>query len=220
MSRRSVAPKRSARKFELLAREIDLGLISFDAQGYISFSNPLVRKMLAIDTWSRRRYAEIFHDIPALSGLIENGFETGTEVKRQAIEFQGLDGSKRRIEVSVLPTRRPQRGKRIRHLHVSRSGTTFAKGLTVWRKPKYLPRFRHRNLLLQPFHQVLEYPQAILRIMRRKRSAFGMRHQAKHEAAFISNSGNGAGRTVRVARIVHGGPALFISIIEHGARRG
>ena len=94
----------NARKFELLAREVDLGLISFDAQGYISFSNPLVRKMLCIDTWSRRRYAEIFHDVPALTGLIENGFETGTEVKRQAIELQGLDGSKRLVEVSVLPT--------------------------------------------------------------------------------------------------------------------
>ena len=94
----------NARKFELLAREIDLGLISFDAQGYISFSNPLVRGMLGIDTWSRRRYAEIFHDIPALSALIGNGFETGAGIKRQAIEFQCLDGSKRLVEVSVLPS--------------------------------------------------------------------------------------------------------------------
>jgi PAS domain-containing protein len=93
-----------ARQFEILAREIDLGLISFDAQGYISFSNPLVREMLGIDTWSRRRYPEIFHDIPAVSALIGNGFETGTEVRKKPIEFQGLDGSKRRVEVSVLPT--------------------------------------------------------------------------------------------------------------------
>ncbi len=93
-----------ARQFEILAREIDLGLIIFDAQGYISFSNLLVRKRLGIDTWSRRRYAEIFHDIPALSTLLESGFETGMEVKRQAIEFQVLDGSKRFVEVSVFPT--------------------------------------------------------------------------------------------------------------------
>jgi PAS domain-containing protein len=94
----------NARNFELLAREIDLGLIIFDAQGYISFSNLLVRKVLGIDTWSRRRYREIFHDIPALSAVIANGFETGTEVKRQAIELHGRGGSNRRIEVSVLPT--------------------------------------------------------------------------------------------------------------------
>jgi len=93
-----------ARQFELLAREIDLGLIIFDAQGYISFSNPLVRKMLGIDTWSRRRYTEIFHEIPAVSALLGNGFEPGTEVRKKAIEFQGLDGSKRVVEVSVLPT--------------------------------------------------------------------------------------------------------------------
>ena len=56
----------NARQFELLAREIHQGLIIFDPQGYIAFSNPLVRTMLAMDTWSRRRYAEIFNDIPAV----------------------------------------------------------------------------------------------------------------------------------------------------------
>ena len=60
----------NARKFELLAREIDYGLMIFDAEGFITFSNPLVRKVLAVDTWSRRRYGEIFHDIPDLSKLI------------------------------------------------------------------------------------------------------------------------------------------------------
>ena len=52
----------NARKFELLAREIDLGLMIFDAQGYITFSESPVRKLLGVDTWSRRRYGEIFHD--------------------------------------------------------------------------------------------------------------------------------------------------------------
>jgi len=95
----------NARKFELLAREIEFGLIIFDAEGYITFSNPAVRKVLAVDTWSRRRYGEIFHDIPVLGQLIGDCFEAGTEVREKAIQFQGADGSERRIEVSVLPTR-------------------------------------------------------------------------------------------------------------------
>jgi len=96
--------KENARKFELLAREIDFGLMIFDAAGFITFSNPILRKILAVDTWARRRYAEIFHDIPALLELIGAAFETGTETRRKTIEIQGADGSKRQVEVSVLTT--------------------------------------------------------------------------------------------------------------------
>jgi len=95
----------NARKFELLAREIDSGLMVFDAAGFISFSNPSVRKILGVDTWSRRRYAEIFNDMTPLSELIGACFATGTEVRKKFVEFQGPDGSKRWVEVSVLPTR-------------------------------------------------------------------------------------------------------------------
>jgi PAS domain-containing protein len=109
MQEKLIAAERRAdentRKFEVLAREFEHGLMILDAQGFVSFSNPLVRKVLAVDTWSRRRYAEIFHDIPALSEIIGACFETGTEVRKKTIKFQGSDGSKRRVDVSVLPTR-------------------------------------------------------------------------------------------------------------------
>jgi PAS domain-containing protein len=95
----------NGRKFELLAREFEYGLMVFDAQGFITFSNPPVRKVLAVDTWSRRRYGEIFHDIPALSEVIEACAQTGEEVRKKTIEFQGSDGSMRRVEVCVLPSR-------------------------------------------------------------------------------------------------------------------
>lgn len=95
----------NARKFELLAREIDYGLMIFDAQGFVTFSNPLVRKLLAVDTWSRRRYGEIFRGFAALSQLIGECFEMGTETRKRTVELQGADGSTRRVEVSVLPTR-------------------------------------------------------------------------------------------------------------------
>lgn len=95
----------NAHKFELLAREIDFGLMIFDAEGFITFSNPLVRRILAVDTWSRRRYAEIFHDLPVLSKFIAECFDTGTETRNRAVEFQASDGTERRLEVSVLATR-------------------------------------------------------------------------------------------------------------------
>lgn len=95
----------SARKFELIAREIEHGLIVFDAQGYISFSNPLARTMLNVDTWSRRRYPEIFKDIPPLPELIGSCFEAGSETRNNPIEFQLLNGTRRKVDTSILPTR-------------------------------------------------------------------------------------------------------------------
>ena len=82
----------TARKFDLLAREIDFGLMIFDAQGFITFSNPLARKILAVDAWS-------------LVELIGACFEAGTEVRREPVKVQGLNESKGTVEVSVLLTR-------------------------------------------------------------------------------------------------------------------
>jgi PAS domain-containing protein len=95
----------NARKFELLAREIDYGLMIFDTEGFLTFSNPLVRKLLAVDTWSRRTYAEILKDIAPLSELVGACFAAGTEVRKKIVELPGSDGCKGRVEVSVLPTR-------------------------------------------------------------------------------------------------------------------
>jgi PAS domain-containing protein len=97
--------EQSHRRFELVAREFEHGLMIFDAQGFITFSNPITRKILGVDTWSRRRYAEIFSELPALSELIGKAVHAGTEDRNSLFEFQGSDGNKRRIEVSVLPSR-------------------------------------------------------------------------------------------------------------------
>ena len=122
----------TSRKFELIAREIEQGLIVFNPQGYISFSNPLVRKMLVIDTWSRRRYSEIFHEIPALSDLIRASLESGAEVRKTSIEIQLPDGKVRRIEASVLPTRDRAGAYGVRHLHFLGCSVTYAIGPTLW----------------------------------------------------------------------------------------
>ncbi|MGO8789587.1 MAG: hypothetical protein ACLQVL_19680 [Terriglobia bacterium] len=95
----------NARKFELLAREIDFGLMVLDAEGFIGFSNLLARRILGVDTWSRRRYGEIFRDIPDLALIIGDCFEAGMETRKRSIELSGTDGSKRWVDVSVLPSR-------------------------------------------------------------------------------------------------------------------
>lgn len=95
----------SARKYDLLAREIDFGLMIFDAQGFITSANPLVRKFLAVDTWSRRRHGEIFRDMPELAGLVQKCFETGEEIRRRTATVQGREGTTGEVEVSVLPVR-------------------------------------------------------------------------------------------------------------------
>lgn len=95
----------NARKFELVAREIDYGLIIFDAQGFITFSNPQVRKLLNVDTLSRRRYPEIFADLLEFSKLIGGCIEAGTETRNGTMEFPASDGGQRQVEVTILPLR-------------------------------------------------------------------------------------------------------------------
>lgn len=94
-----------ARHLEIVTGQIQQGVIIFDLQGYIAFSNPQVRTMLAIDTWSRRRYPEIFKEFLPLPELIAESFETGIDVRTKMLEFQGQDGSKRLIEYSLCPSR-------------------------------------------------------------------------------------------------------------------
>jgi PAS domain-containing protein len=95
----------TARKLELLAREIEHGMIVFDAQGYIALSNPQARKMLGVDTWSRRRYTEIFQEISGLPDLVQRCFEEGTERGEKSITVQDHDGTTRQIQATALPSR-------------------------------------------------------------------------------------------------------------------
>jgi PAS domain-containing protein len=109
----SVAVRRAdenSRKFELIAREVELGVIVFDAEGYISFSNPLVRTLLSIDTWSRRRYSEIFKELAPLPELIAASFESGTEIRKKPLELSTGNGRQLRVELSVFPIRNPSGG--------------------------------------------------------------------------------------------------------------
>ncbi len=95
----------NARKLELIAREVDQGLMVFDREGLITLTNAHVSNILAVDTWSRRRYREILESIPKLAEMIAAALKTAVETRKQKVEYQNRDGSTRAIVVSVFPIR-------------------------------------------------------------------------------------------------------------------
>jgi len=95
----------NARQFELIAREVDQGLMVFDREGFITFANARVRKALAVDTWSRRRYGEIFASIPKLVELIAASLDAAVETRNEKVPYQSWDESTQAMEVSVFPVR-------------------------------------------------------------------------------------------------------------------
>jgi PAS domain-containing protein len=106
--RLSAAERRAdqdARKFEFIAREVDEGLMVFDREGFITVSNAHVSNLLAVDTRSRRRYSEILESIPRLVEMIGASLEAAVEIRREKVEYQNWEGSKRAMEVSVFPIR-------------------------------------------------------------------------------------------------------------------
>ncbi len=84
----------NARKTALLAQEMDQGLMVFDRQGFLTQANAPARELLGPDTWSRRRYAELFQSIPRLAELVRTCLETGAETRKETVEYQtGDEGS-------------------------------------------------------------------------------------------------------------------------------
>jgi len=94
-----------SRRYELVAREIEQGLIVFDRQGFITFANARLRELLSADTWSRRRYPEVFQSVPKLVELIGSCLEAGAETRKEKLEYQVSDEGARAVVVSVLPIR-------------------------------------------------------------------------------------------------------------------
>jgi PAS domain-containing protein len=113
LSRAEQRADQNARKTDLIAREIDQAMIIFDGLGFLAHASARVREVLAIDTWSRRRYPAVLEFAPKLVAMVEACLATGAETRSATVEFQGPDNAARKILVSVLPVR-------------DRSGTTEA----------------------------------------------------------------------------------------------
>jgi PAS domain-containing protein len=93
----------SSRTLEILVRDSPSGLMIFDRAGFLTLSNPAVRSLLGIDTWSRRRYTEILGAESMLAGILRECLETGRNCRDRAVSVPAPQGGTRTLSVSVSP---------------------------------------------------------------------------------------------------------------------
>jgi PAS domain S-box-containing protein len=95
----------TTRLLETVAEEMEEGLIVFSRDGLIRLANPAARKLLTLDTESRRRYPEVFGPESELAALVRACLE-GEKVTRGArVELRTAGGEVRVLSVSVMPFR-------------------------------------------------------------------------------------------------------------------
>jgi PAS domain-containing protein len=92
-----------ARTLESIVREMPMGLMVFNREGFLTLSNPAVRALLGIDTWSRRRYTEILGTESQLTAWIRECLETGKTCKREGLEYVTPRGETRTLGVFLSP---------------------------------------------------------------------------------------------------------------------
>jgi len=93
----------SARALEAIGRELPVGLMMFNREGFLTLSNPAARALLGIDTWSRRRYPEILGPESLLASHIQDCLETGKTCKGEVVEYRTVRGETRTLEISLTP---------------------------------------------------------------------------------------------------------------------
>lgn len=93
----------SEQKLGMILREMPLGVLMFNREGFLVLANPAARVMLEIDTWSRRRYPEILGPESALAGRIGECLETGKACKEEGLEYRTASGNAKALDVSLTP---------------------------------------------------------------------------------------------------------------------
>lgn len=93
----------STRTLEAVVRNLPAGLLVFTREGFLALSNPGARALLGVDTWSRRRYAEILGAESSLSLHLRNALEAGVPLRAESVEHQLSDGSTVLLEVTLSP---------------------------------------------------------------------------------------------------------------------
>lgn len=88
---------------ESVVREVPLGLMIVNREGFLTLSNSGVRALLAIDTWSRRRYPEVLGLESPLTACIRQSLETGKKYEREPVEYVTPRGETCLLEVSLSP---------------------------------------------------------------------------------------------------------------------
>lgn len=100
----------SARQVELMAREIEEGLMIFDAQGFLSLVNPAAHALLGIDIWSRRRYQDLLGAGSELARCVDSCIANGAVTRAKVGMTHLSSGEALRLNVTVVPLTRPAAG--------------------------------------------------------------------------------------------------------------
>jgi signal transduction histidine kinase len=93
----------STRMLEALVREMPAGRVIFDREGFLTMAKQPARTLLEADTWSRRRYPEVFTARSILVTLIEDCLEKGRNFRRELLNYTSLSGRTQSVEVSLSP---------------------------------------------------------------------------------------------------------------------
>ena len=93
----------STRVLETIVRASPQGLMVFDQGGFLTLANQAARNMLEVDTWSRRRYAEIFGPDSPLTSAIRGSFESGKGNPRTQLAYTSPSGRKHLLSLSISP---------------------------------------------------------------------------------------------------------------------
>ena len=93
----------SSRTLEAIVREFPAGLMVFSQDGFLELSNPAVRTILGIDTWSRRRYTEILGAESPVARLVERCLESGKSCRIESVNVPVSGGPPRTLSISVSP---------------------------------------------------------------------------------------------------------------------
>jgi PAS domain-containing protein len=95
----------SARLLESIIREMPVGLMVFNREGFLTLSNPVLRELLGVDIWSRRRCPEILGPESTLTGFVRECLEAHKTYRREAITTCTPNGEARNLEMWLAPLR-------------------------------------------------------------------------------------------------------------------
>ena len=93
----------SARRIDLIAREIEEGLLLFDRDGFISLANSVVRTLLSIDVWSRRRYQEVLGPNSELTRRVAACLAEGGITRHEEVHYHTPRGDDVCLMVTIVP---------------------------------------------------------------------------------------------------------------------
>jgi len=93
----------SQRTLETIVRATPQGLMIFDVAGTLSIANQAARNMLNLDTWSRRRYTDLFAPDSPLTLALRACLENFAAPKSSRARYISSEAAARAFDVGLHP---------------------------------------------------------------------------------------------------------------------